>query len=144
MSDFSDKFHHEQIDAIAEGMGWDQSLVVKFLPYMKSEVTEAMQSSITALETENTRLTTDLSCARAAMAKEAATKCNELGVDEERNFGLVRGTQNYYRARDAILALADAPLGYVCVKVGDTPAIESLLMQAAQIKGDNVLGKATP
>ena len=44
---------------------------------------------------------------REGMLK-AATICNERGAREEENFGLVRGTQNYYRARDAIRAAAEA------------------------------------
>jgi hypothetical protein len=39
----------------------------------------------------------------------AAVKCDSRGRDEKLNFGLGRATQNYYRARDAIRAMAADP-----------------------------------
>ncbi|WP_421988516.1 hypothetical protein [Roseococcus sp.] len=41
---------------------------------------------------------------------EAGAKvCNARGIDEQEAFGLGRGAQNYYRARDAIRALTPPP-----------------------------------
>lgn len=40
---------------------------------------------------------------------EGAKTCNDRGGAEQVNYGLNRGTQNYFRARDAIRALADDP-----------------------------------
>ena len=40
---------------------------------------------------------------------EGARACNDRGGAEQVNYGLNRGTQNYFRARDVIRALADDP-----------------------------------
>ncbi len=47
--------------------------------------------------------------ARDAALVEAAKNCNDRGVREQENYGLNRATQNYFRARDTILALRDKP-----------------------------------
>lgn len=36
---------------------------------------------------------------------EAAKECDARGIIEQQNYGLVRGTQNFYRARDIIRLL---------------------------------------
>jgi chromosome segregation ATPase len=46
-----------------------------------------------------------LATARRDALEEAAKVCDERGAAEQVNYGLNRGTQNYFRARDAIRAL---------------------------------------
>jgi hypothetical protein len=50
-------------------------------------------------------LTAQLATARRDALEEAAKVCDERGAAEQVNYGLNRGTQNYFRARDAIRAL---------------------------------------
>lgn len=47
--------------------------------------------------------------ARDAALVEAAKACNDRGAQEEQAYGLTRGTQNFYRARDVVRALRDKP-----------------------------------
>lgn len=44
------------------------------------------------------------------MRERAAQLCDQRGAEEQEGFGLVRGTQNYFRARNAIRALEIAAL----------------------------------
>lgn len=46
--------------------------------------------------------------ARAEALKEAADALNERGIREQADFGLDRGTQNFFRARDLVRALIRA------------------------------------
>ncbi|EHL99581.1 hypothetical protein HMPREF9946_03092 [Acetobacteraceae bacterium AT-5844] len=40
-----------------------------------------------------------------------AVQCNDMGAEEQHNFGLGRAAQNYYRARDAIRARGTTDAG---------------------------------
>jgi hypothetical protein len=71
------------------------------------------------LQNENARLITELSCARAAMAKEAANVIQKhiIGYGGEPTLRKrPDGDVQNLTYVGAILALADAPAGYVCVK----------------------------
>lgn len=52
-----------------------------------------------------THLAQSLAEAEARGIEKAANACNERGKLEQENYGLTRGTQNFYRARDIIRAL---------------------------------------
>jgi hypothetical protein len=64
-------------------------------------ITEMLQKSRAA----NVVLEAALATARRDALEEAAKVCDERGAAEQVNYGLNRGTQNYFRARDAIRAL---------------------------------------
>lgn len=73
---------------------------------------------------------------RAALER-AADVCDEMGAVEARNRGLNRGAQNYFRARNAILALApsnstwrEVKGGWVVVPAEPTPAMTSDAIEA--------------
>lgn len=75
--------------------------------------------AITALRAENDRLSNlwqiehdhatalraQIDRERAATIEAAAKAINDRGAEEQRNFGLGRETQNFYRARDIVRAL---------------------------------------
>jgi hypothetical protein len=98
--------------------------------------TQHYVSRITALEAENAQLRAERDGARAAMAKEAAEAARgPVKARNEEGKIIYRGddTENwspdgdYGKGREAaaqaILALADLPAGYVCVKVEDLLAL---------------------
>lgn len=57
---------------------------------------------------ERDRLRADAQAAVALVVEQAAEELDERGRREQANFGLVRCTQNFYRARDIVRALAPA------------------------------------
>ena len=64
-----------------------------------------------ALVAERDALRLAVAEARNAALDEAADICNEKGAGEQFNYGLTRGTQNYFRARDEIRALKTTTKG---------------------------------
>ena len=54
-------------------------------------------------------LTTALNAVVAMVLEEAARVMDEMGQLEEKDYGLTRGAQNYYRSRNAIRALQGNP-----------------------------------
>ena len=64
-----------------------------------------LRETVHALFAERDTLRQQLAEARNAALEEAAGTCNDKGADEQFNYGLTRSTQNYFRARDSILAL---------------------------------------
>lgn len=93
--------------------------------------TEQLEQMLAALADERDRLATAhkqlmqslaAANARAEQARddalvEAARACNDRGAREEKDYGLTRGTQNFYRARDVVKALRDKPAPGVTPKI---------------------------